>query len=84
MTSVAVTSFPTSLPEPPPLMMSSMDEVASLAFSCFNIISLWHLEHMFMVATLPKKPQLLTQRMGPSGAAVSLVDSICIKFYVQI
>ncbi|MFS7953787.1 hypothetical protein Hanom_Chr07g00622631 [Helianthus anomalus] len=79
MTSAATTSFPVSLPEPP-LMMSA----ASLAFSCFNIISLWHLEHMFMVAALPKNPQLLMHRMGPSGAAVSLVDSISQDFLYKI
>nr|GMD85720.1 hypothetical protein TSUD_88480 [Ipomoea batatas] len=61
-----------------PLTMFSMDEAASLACSCFKIMSLWHLEHIFMVAALPKKPQLLTQKIGPSEAwqPVSFEDSI--------
>jgi len=69
--------FPVLLHEPS-LMMFSIDDMASLACSCSIIISLWHFEHMFMVAALPKKPQLLTQRIGPSGAwqLVSFDESI--------
>ncbi len=52
-----------------PSMMLSIDDAASLACSCFNTKSLWHLEHMFMVAALPKNPQLLMQSIGASGGA---------------
>jgi len=49
--------------EEDPLMRVSMEEEAC----CLRIISLWHLEHMYIVAALPKNPQLFTQRIGPSG-----------------
>ncbi|KAJ6425843.1 hypothetical protein OIU84_026425 [Salix udensis] len=51
-----------------PFTMLSKDDAASWACCWFRMMSLWHLEHMFMVAALPKKPQLLMQRIGPSGA----------------
>jgi hypothetical protein len=46
-----------------PLIKVSMEDDACWLKS----ISLWHLEHMYAVAALPKNPQLLIQRMGPSG-----------------
>jgi len=48
-------------------------------------MSLWHLEHMFIVVALPKNPQLLMQSMGPSGAwhPVSFEDSIYSTIPIQ-
>jgi hypothetical protein len=46
-----------------PLIRVSMEDDAC----CLRSLSLWHLEHMYAVAALPKNPQLLIQRMGPSG-----------------
>lgn len=57
-----------SFPLPLPLTKLSIEDCASFSRSCLRIISLWHLEHMFMVAAVPKKPQLLMQRIGHSGA----------------
>ncbi|GAU51776.1 hypothetical protein TSUD_88480 [Trifolium subterraneum] len=52
-----------------PFIILPRDDAASWACSCFSIMSLWHLEHMFMVAALPKNPQLLMHNIGPSGGA---------------
>jgi hypothetical protein len=52
-----------------PLTTFPMDDAARLAWSCFNIESLWHLEHIFIVAALPKKPQLFMHNIGPAGGA---------------
>ncbi|KAJ6325981.1 hypothetical protein OIU78_013138, partial [Salix suchowensis] len=58
-----------------PFTILPIDDAASLACSCFNRISLWHFEHMFMVAALPKKPQLLMHKIGRSGGAWHPVSS---------
>ncbi|CAI9763769.1 unnamed protein product [Fraxinus pennsylvanica] len=69
----------TILPETP-LTKFSMEESASLACYCFIIVSLWHLEHIFMVAAVPKKP-VVEANNGRSGAwqPVSFEDSIIAK-----
>ncbi|KAJ6428065.1 hypothetical protein OIU84_023474 [Salix udensis] len=58
-----------------PFTILPIDDAASLACSCFNSISSWHFEHMFIVAALPKKPQLLMHKIGPSGCAWHPVSS---------
>jgi hypothetical protein len=58
-----------------PFTILPIDDAASLVCSCFNSISLWHFEHMFIVAALPKKPQLLVHKIGPSGGAWHPVSS---------
>lgn len=51
-----------TVPELDPLIRVSIEDDAC----CLRSISLWHLEHMYAVVALPKNPQLLIQRMGPS------------------
>jgi hypothetical protein len=58
-----------------PFTILPIDDAASLVCSCFNSISLWHFEHMFIVAALPKKPQLLMHKIGRSGGAWHPVSS---------
>ena len=63
----AANSFPLLLDDP--FTILPMDDATSLACSSFKIISLWHFEHKFIVAVLPKEPQLLMHSIGPSGGA---------------
>lgn len=53
----------------PQFTMFPNEDAASLACSCFMMKSLWHFEHMFIVAALPKNPQLFAQSLGASGGA---------------